>query len=587
MARSFATMRPAILRLACAGLMLAAGARATVAGGIELELLVPAGTVDGNRFLGLAEAPDGSGRLFLVRQLGDILILDGDTLRPTPFLDLSDRVLCCDAEQGLLGLAFHPGYADNGRLFVTYNDIATGDSVLSRFTVSADPDRADAGSEVEILRVPKEEPVHNVGHLAFGADGLLYVGAGDGGVEENSQDLGSLQGKILRLDVDGGSTYSVPEDNPFAGDAGARGEIWAWGLRNPWRFSFDRVTGDLYIGDVGGAAFEEVDLEPAGGPGGINYGWPEMEGASCRDGGGDCNADGALTLPIIDYGHVSDNCNSITGGFRYRGPEVPTLPGLYVFGDFCRGTIWGARRNLAGNWVVNLLRGTQLRPASFGEDSSGRLYVVDFRGGLHRIAGRYLLASDFESGDSSDWSRRRGQLPVVSPGLKGSDFALEVPLAGESRRRFLRSNHPAREATFQASFLLRLDGARLTETEVEILRLAVRNGPGHTRLTLSREEGADGLNLLVRGADGGYVRRGRVGLPAKRAVRIGLEWLRASGADRDDGEITVRKNGRARIRVADLRNDREVVGTVWLGLPSGAGGTLGGGLRIDDYRSTP
>ena len=268
---------------------------ALAADAIELELL--AGGLD--RPLGLIDAGDGSGRLFIVEQVGSIRIHDNGEVLSTPFLDLSSRVSCCN-ERGLLGLAFHPDYAQNDFFFVNYTD-ASGRTVVSRFSVSGDPNRADAGSEVEVLSFDQPFSNHNGGHLAFGPDGYLYIATGDGGSggdpQNNGQQLDTLLGKILRVDVDG-LPLAIPPDNPFVGDTTARDEIWAYGLRNPWRFSFDRRTGDLFIADVGQDRREEIDLQPSGSPGGQNYGWRRMEGSICFQPASGCT-DGSLVLPIL------------------------------------------------------------------------------------------------------------------------------------------------------------------------------------------------------------------------------------------------------------------------------------------------
>ncbi|MFQ5527607.1 MAG: PQQ-dependent sugar dehydrogenase, partial [Thermoanaerobaculia bacterium] len=266
-----------------------------------IELVEVAAGFD--RPLGLVPPGDGSGRLFVVEQGGRIKILDRGTELAEPFLDLSGSVSCCD-ERGLLGLAFHPDYASDGLFFVNYTDLA-GDTVVSRFSVSsADANRADTGSETGILSFDQPFGNHNGGHLAFGPDGYLYVSSGDGGSggdpQNNGQSLDTLLGKILRVDVDG-SPVAIPPDNPFVNDPNARPEIWAYGLRNPWRFSFDRDTGDLFIGDVGQNAREEIDLQPGSSPGGENYGWRRMEGSRCFNPSSGCD-NGELVLPIAEYG---------------------------------------------------------------------------------------------------------------------------------------------------------------------------------------------------------------------------------------------------------------------------------------------
>jgi glucose/arabinose dehydrogenase len=334
-------------------------------------------------------APPGDAtRLFIVEKTGGIRIVKDGTLLKTPFLDLSGQVSTTGGEQGLLGLAFDPNYASNGRFFVHYTDPA-GDTRVSSFQVSTDPDIADAGSEQVILTADQPYTNHNGGQLVFGPDGLLYLGLGDGGSEGDpqgrSQDLSDLLGSILRLNVTAGSSYTVPPDNPFVAQTAARPEIWSYGLRNPWRFSFDRGTGDLYIADVGDTHFEEVDVSPAaGGAGkGANYGWDLMEGNHCFS-SGQCDRTG-LTLPAYEYAH-SDGC-SITGGYVYRGSAIPALQGLYFFGDYCKG--WVRSFRYVDGAATEPTEWQTLRPGrsitSFGEDAAGELYLTVESGRVFKI----------------------------------------------------------------------------------------------------------------------------------------------------------------------------------------------------------
>lgn len=338
-----------------------------------------------NQPVGIANAGDGSQRLFIVEKRGIIRILRDGALIGTPFLDISDRVGSSGSEQGLLGLAFHPGYADNGLFFVNYTDLA-GNTVISRFSVTAEPDQANPDSELVLLTLEQPASNHNGGHLAFGPDGFLYIGMGDGGAAgdkfRNAQNGQTLLGAILRLDVAHASEaqpYAIPVDNPFIGDPTVRDEIWAIGLRNPWRYSFDRVTGDLYIADVGQDTYEEINIQPADSTGGENYGWPIMEGQHCYPGGGACSqAD--LALPVVEYQH-SYGC-SVAGGYVYRGQEFQTLTAIYFFGDYCSGRVWGLMRSADGGWQVAQLAQGSIALSSFGEDEEGELYVLDFRGGV-------------------------------------------------------------------------------------------------------------------------------------------------------------------------------------------------------------
>ncbi|MCC6301434.1 MAG: PQQ-dependent sugar dehydrogenase [Gammaproteobacteria bacterium] len=338
----------------------------------------------------ITHAGDGSGRLFIVERRGTIVALETGTSLRTPFLDISDRVGSNGGEQGLLGIAFPPDYATKGYFYADYTDTG-GDTVVARFhRLGANPDTADPDSEEILLRVAQPYANHNGGQLAFGPDGYLYIALGDGGSggdpQGNGQSLATLLGKILRIDVEqdpGAEAYLVPPDNPFVGVTGARPEIWAYGLRNPWRFSFDRLTGELYIADVGQSRYEEIDVQPAAG-GGENYGWNLMEGMHCYPANvPTCDTTG-LTPPVAEYSHDGGDC-SVTGGFVYRGAEYPGLQGTYLYGDFCSGRIRGLRRNGAA-WDNRLLLESALRLSAFGEDEHGDLYLADYAdGSIYKI----------------------------------------------------------------------------------------------------------------------------------------------------------------------------------------------------------
>ena len=332
----------------------------------------------------VTHAGDGSDRIFVVEQGGRIRILDNGVALPSPFLDISSLVACC-GEQGLLSVAFPPGFPAKQHFYVNYTRIADGATVVARYRVSAaDTNTADPASEEVLLTIPQPFSNHNGGQLAFGPNGYLYIGMGDGGSGgdplNNGQTPGVLPGKLLRIDVESSVVpYGIPGTNPFLGMAGYREEIWALGLRNPWRFSFDRLTGDLYIADVGQGAVEEVDVQPAGSPGGQNYGWNIMEGGGCYN-SATCNTTG-LTLPVATYDH-SQGC-SVTGGMVYRGPAFPGLQGIYFYGDYCSGRIWGLRKNGAG-WETTVLRdpgNTPMNITTFGEDEAGNVYVVNYANG--------------------------------------------------------------------------------------------------------------------------------------------------------------------------------------------------------------
>jgi glucose/arabinose dehydrogenase len=328
---------------------------------------------------------DGSGHLFVVEQLGLIRVIDDGVLREAPFLDLRDRVWTKGNEQGLLGLAFHPEHRRNGRFFVNYNRREDGATVVAEFTRNGRSLDVSAETERILLVVPQPYLNHNGGMMAFGPDGMLYIGRGDGGSkgdpQNRAQNPQEWLGKILRIDVNRGQPYAVPRDNPFVTGKG-RPEVFALGVRNPWRFSFDRETGMLWLADVGQYKWEEIDIVVAGG----NYGWRIMEGAHCYNPEEGCSPDG-LMFPIAEYGHEEGRC-SITGGYVYRGPSVQGLRGTYVFGDYCSGELFGisADANRKGSTVPRVLMRTGLRISSFGEDQAGEVYIVDHRGGVYRLA---------------------------------------------------------------------------------------------------------------------------------------------------------------------------------------------------------
>jgi len=340
----------------------------------------------------------GDGRLFVVEQTARVRVVAAGELLAQPFLDLSG-LTSTDGERGLLGLAFHPRFAENGWFFIHHTDLS-GASVIARYSVSADPDVADPASRRVLLTIPHPFGNHNGGHVAFGPDGYLYAALGDGGAGFdplcNGQRLDSLLGKLLRLDVDTGAGappfHSIPPDNPFAGVAGARGEIWAYGLRNPWRFSFDRATGDLYVGDVGQNELEEIDFQPVASGGGENYGWKVKEATACTGRTDGCPtapppcASPGFTDPVIVYDHGAGRC-SVTGGYVYRGGAIDGLAGTYLYGDFCSGQVFLARRGGGGGWQVG---GTALDVpllTTFGEDAAGELYLGDGFGNVFRLTG--------------------------------------------------------------------------------------------------------------------------------------------------------------------------------------------------------
>jgi glucose/arabinose dehydrogenase len=337
----------------------------------------------------VTHAGDSSGRLFVVEQTGRIKIIDGGKVRPTPFLDLSGSVLY-RGERGLLGLAFHPSYETNGKFYVNFIT-KSGHTAINEYRVSSDPDVANRASGRRILTIAQPYSNHNGGHLAFGPNGYLFIGMGDGGGAgdpgNRAQSVNSLLGKMLRIDVNGTSgtrQYRIPATNPYVGKAGLD-EIYSRGLRNPWRWSFDRATMDLWIGDVGQSRYEEIDrsTSTSGRGRGANYGWKVMEGRACYSPSSGCNTSGKV-LPVVAYNHSKGDC-SVIGGYVYRGPSAPSLVGRYLFGDFCSGRIWSIARAAAAPAGRGTFLDTDLNITSFGEDEAGEVYVTDAGGGVRRI----------------------------------------------------------------------------------------------------------------------------------------------------------------------------------------------------------
>ncbi|NNE31380.1 MAG: T9SS type A sorting domain-containing protein [Winogradskyella sp.] len=342
----------------------------------------------------------GDDRLYVVEQNGFIKIINSNgSIESTLFLDIDDRVIDSGNERGLLGLAFHPNYAANGYFFVNYNN-NSGDTVISRFTRNSTiPTTADPNSELQILTYTQPFSNHNGGDLAFGSDGYLYISSGDGGgggdPQNNAQDLNNFLGKILRIDVNNSSPsnpYDIPSNNPFVGNPNALDEIWSYGLRNPWKFSFDRSTNDLWIGDVGEGSKEEINFTPSTDTGGLNYGWRCYEGNDTFNTSG-CPSANSLTFPVSEYLHTAGRC-SITGGYRYRGAMFPNFEGLYFFADYCTQEIgylqdnngsWDATfETFSGNWVA------------FGEDVNGELYVSSIGGDIFKLVDNTLDNTQFE-----------------------------------------------------------------------------------------------------------------------------------------------------------------------------------------------
>ncbi|MFH1279216.1 MAG: PQQ-dependent sugar dehydrogenase [Candidatus Eisenbacteria bacterium] len=387
-----------------------------------------------------ATAPEGDDRLFIVEQRGVVRVWKEGALLAEPFLDIDSLVAGVSqfSERGLLGLAFDPAYDSTGHFFVNYTNNA-GTTIVARYTVQGtDPDKADHSSAEIVLTQSQPFSNHNGGMLAFGSDGYLYIGFGDGGAggdpNEVAQNLLEWLGKILRIDV-GSLPYSTPPDNPFFGNPNARDEIWALGVRNPWRFGFDRATGDLWIADVGQGSYEEIDFQPASSPGGENYGWDNMEGFHCYEPPVDCGAD-TLVLPIHEYDHSAGNC-SVTGGYRYRGSLAPELAGLYLFGDYCSNRIWAME--WAGDSVVAITSltaelnsdGQVSGLSAFGEDGSGELYMVSRGTGLNGKVFRIVPGSTGIGGAESLPSTLRLGSPMPNPFANSTRFDLGVNRPGE------------------------------------------------------------------------------------------------------------------------------------------------------------
>jgi len=345
----------------------------------QLAFVAPVGGLD--HPLHITHMGDGSGRIVVVEQPGRVRLVKSGQLLATPFLDITDRVLY-GGEQGLLSVAFPPGYAQKGYFYAYYVD-KSGQTVVARYHTSPDPDVANPASEEALLTLSHPSASHYGGQLAFGPkDGYLYISIGDGGLAgdptNNAQNPALLLGKLLRIDAESlAKPYAIPSSNPFTQTIGYRGEIWALGLRNPWRFSFDRQSGDLFIGDPGHLRYEEVDYQRAASPGGENYGWRIMEGSHCFD-PVKCSWSN-LTLPLLEYTHLF-GC-AVIGGVTYRGTVYPKMQGIYVYGDNCTGRVWGLAFD-GTDWRSSFLQFAPAGISSFGEDEAGNIYLADIKNGF-------------------------------------------------------------------------------------------------------------------------------------------------------------------------------------------------------------
>jgi len=405
--------------------------------------------------IGVTNAGDGSGRLFIVQQCGLIRIFSGGALLTTPFLNIGStgsNVIVCGGEQGLLGLAFHPNYTSNGFFYVYYTRSGDGAIVIARYHVSANPDVADAASATIVFTTPHPSSTgtnHNGGHLAFGPDGFLYAGTGDGGgggdPAENGQNINTLLGKILRFNVDGDDfpadpnrNYSIPAGNPFAGATAGADEVWHFGMRNPWHFSFDSLTGDLFIGDVGQNAFEEIDRQPAGGAGGTNYGWDCREGAhNYSDTNGDMNVNcGPVvsTNPIMEYDH-SLGC-SVTGGPVFRNLPLHSMYGNYFFGDYCSGRLWRGVPGGGGTWTRTDVADTAFNVSGFGEGETGRMYFTDLSANTLQWLAPYTFADVPPNGFAWAFIESVNQAGVIT-GCGGDNFCPASNISRAEMAKFL------------------------------------------------------------------------------------------------------------------------------------------------------
>ncbi len=387
----------------------------------------------------IAHAGDGSGRLFIAQQNGLIKVFSGTSILPTPFLNISSLLTASGSEEGLLGLAFDPGYVTNGHLYVYYTHTTGNSNIVARFTASPPSTNVvNIVTRSEVITLTHtNRSNHNGGCIQFGPDGYLYIATGDGGGScdnvgpNNAQNLNSLLGKLLRLDINTNTAYRIPGTNPLVGMAGLD-EIWAYGLRNPWRFSFDQATGDLFIGDVGQDSWEEVDFQLAGSPGGQNYGWRLTEGFVCGTCTNACTNNITVTQPILVYDHTGSRI-AIAGGYRYRGTAIPPLVGTYLYADEkSSGPLYGATQSIAGVWSSVLLTNTPFRITTFGEDQGGELYFSNYASGtagaVYRIVWKDTdgdgMPDDSETLAGTDPNNAASYLHITTIGASNSDWVV-------------------------------------------------------------------------------------------------------------------------------------------------------------------
>ena len=467
----------------------------------------------------IQSARDSSGRLFFVQQNGVVRFSQGGALAATPFLDIRSKTRA-SGECGLLGLAFPPSYSQKRYFYVNYTNSACNSSIVARYRLSANPDVADSGSEEVILTQSQPFSNHNGGHLAFGPDGFLYIGFGDGGSggdpQNNGQDFETWLGKLLRIDTESGrAPYAVPPSNPFTGDARRRPEIWALGLRNPWRYSFDRETGDLWIGDVGQNRAEEINLQSSLSKGGENYGWRVMEGAACFNPPQNCDRNG-LTAPVLEY--TRGQGVSVTGGYVYRGAAFPALRGTYIYGDYESGRIWGIRKQ--GTQFDNrLLLDSDLNISTFGEDEAGELYVAHHgRGEIFLIeaiaspsftARSVTNAASFEAGITPGSAAALFVSGVRSqPGITAAR-ALPLPRELDGVKVMVNSREAPLFAVANSNGLEQVNFQTPWETEGPMARVSVvRDGTASPEVQVAVLEvqpaifeGAGGEAVVVRSTD--------------------------------------------------------------------------------------